>query len=120
MFLCFAVWEGMTGPIIVPTIGIVFGYGLMRVLVFDLVDEVYFDGSEFVVRNGRQEDRFALANVINVDYGELTNPERITLTLREPCKFGRQITFSPPFGFWRFGWHPIAKELLAAARQISM
>jgi hypothetical protein len=60
-----------------------FGYFLMRALVFDLVDEVHFDGKEFIVRNGGVEDRFDVASVINVDLSE-TNPERITLTLSEP------------------------------------
>ena len=50
----------------------VFGYLLMRALVFDLVDEVYFDGNEFVVRNAGQEDRFTVSEVINVDVGECT------------------------------------------------
>ena len=95
---CTAIPEVVAGraPIfvlLIPVGMMAFGYFLMRALVFDLVDEVNFDGKEFVVRNAGAEERIALSNVINVDFGELTNPERITLTLREPCKFGKQDNF---------------------------
>jgi hypothetical protein len=120
LFACLVLWRGPIWFLIPLALMAVFGYVLMCAVALDLVDEVYFDGNEFVLRNAGEEDRFVLSNVINVDYGEMTKPERITLTLREPCKFGKQITFTPPLRFWRFGWHPIAKELLAIVRHIDL
>jgi hypothetical protein len=91
------------------------GYVMMRALVFDLVDEMYLGQDELIVRNGGEEERVPLSNVINVNATVMTNPERITLTLREPSKFGKEIVFEPPLRFWHFGRHPLAAELIQLA-----
>ena len=101
--------------LIVPVFLAVFGYFLFRALLFDLVDEVYLGQDELIVRNRGDEDRFPLSNIINVNASVLVNPERITLTLREPCKFGKEITFSPPMRFAHFTRHPMAAELIQLA-----
>jgi hypothetical protein len=95
-----------------------FGYILMRWLVFPLVDEVWIQEEELIVRNGDKEDRFPISNIINVDASQFANPERITLTLREPSTFGREIAFSPPTRWWPFSRHPIAQELLRRAHRL--
>ena len=69
------------------------GYAVIRGLIFDLVDEVCLQNDEIMVRNGGEEDRFGVTNILNVNVSTMTNPERITLTLREPCKFGDEVTF---------------------------
>jgi len=72
------------------------GYYIARTFLFDLVDEVLDDGNELVVRKNGQEDRIPVINIVNVNYERWINPQRITLTLREPCLFGDEVTFAPP------------------------
>lgn len=93
----------------------VLGYVLMRFFLLDLMDEVWLDGDEVIVRNGGDEERFPITNIVNVDDTQFVNPERITLTLREPCQFGAELTFTPPKRWWPFGKHEIAKELIRRA-----
>jgi|SRR5579862_1536112 len=103
--------------ILIPLAMGVFGYVLCKVLVFPLADEAYIDGDDIVIRNRGDEDRFPISNIINVDASMMINPERITLTLREPCKFGDEIVFSPPARIGMFLRHPLAKELIRMADQ---
>ena len=99
---------------IVPLVVLAIGYFVMRRLVLDLADEVYDEGDALRVRCGRDEERIALTNIINVSYAGMTNPQRITLTLRTPCRFGREVTFSPPGIFFGplFGTNPLVNELI--------
>lgn len=101
--------------LIVPTVMMAFGYTIMRIFIFDLVDEAYLYDDWVIVRNAGDEDRFPVTNILNVDSSFMTNPERITLTLRQPCKFGGNVTFSPPKRWWRFSRHPLALELIRRA-----
>ena len=98
--------------IVAPIIMAVFGYFIMRQFVFDLVDIVYDDGDSLVVRNKNIEDRIPLSNIMNISHMSLSGPPRITLTLRENSKFGKEITFAPPHKFIPLGTHPIARELI--------
>jgi hypothetical protein len=98
--------------LLIPLFGMAAGYSFMRWLVFSLLDEVWIDGDQIVVRNGGREDRFPLSNILNVDASLFTNPERIVLTLRQPCAFGDEVAFLPTPRFWPFGRHPLAKELI--------
>jgi hypothetical protein len=98
-----------------PVAMAVFGWALMRKLVFDLADEVHDEGDILRVRFGHEEERIALANIINIDSSVMTNPPRITLTLREPGRFGKSVAFSPPqsfFGSLRFAPNPVALDLI--------
>jgi hypothetical protein len=95
--------------LIVPVLMAVFGYIFMKHLVLDLVDEVWDAGNELIVRNNRQEDRIPLSNIMNVSHMTFMNPPRITLTLRQPCRFGKEITFSPPASLLAF----FSKNLIA-------
>jgi hypothetical protein len=99
---------------IVPVLLFGVGYFVMRRLVLDLADEVYDEGDTLRVRFGNDEERIALANIINVSYAGLTNPQRITLTLRAPGRFGREVTFSPPRAFFGplFRTNPLVNELI--------
>jgi hypothetical protein len=100
---------------IVPLVMLIFGYLLMRRLVFDLADEVYDEGDALRVRFGSQEERIALADIINISYAGLTNPPRVTLTLRQPGSFGREVTFSPVqriFGPLLRTTNPIVTDLI--------
>jgi hypothetical protein len=48
-----------------------------------------------------------------VSYTQLVNPPRITLTLRQPGRFGREVSFSPPRRFFSpFVRNPLIDELI--------
>jgi hypothetical protein len=82
--------------LIAPVFVAMFGYFIMKKRVFDLVDEVFDDGDALVIRNGGTEDRAALADIINVSYSQLSNPPRVTLSLRNPGQFGDRVSFFAP------------------------
>jgi hypothetical protein len=98
--------------LIVPAIMIVFGYFMMKKLVFDLVDQVWDDGDALVVKNRGQEQRVALSDVKNVSYSPYMNPPRVTLSLRRPTVFGDQITFGAPMRLIPFSSSPIIDDLI--------
>jgi hypothetical protein len=107
--------------LIAPIFMTVLGYVIMKKLVFDLVDEVWDDGSALIVRNKGMEDRVALSNVMNVGYSPFINPPRVTLTLRHPSNFGSEISFCAPVRFLPFARSPVIEDLIrrvdAARRQ---
>jgi hypothetical protein len=86
-----------------------------RKLLWNLADEVRDGGTFLVVRKGSVEDRVQLANVVNVNMSQFTNPKRLTLRLRTPGKFGDEIAFvpkSPVFQFNAFARNAIAESLI--------
>jgi hypothetical protein len=89
-------------------------YAVLRRLVFDLADEVVDEGDALRVRFGRDETRIGLAEIINISYSGMTNPKRITLTLRSAGRFGREITFSPQQRLFSspFRTDPLVSELI--------
>jgi hypothetical protein len=100
---------------VVPLLMFGLGFWLMRRLVFDLADAVYDEGDALRVRFRDDEERIALANIINISYSGLTNPPRATLTLRQPGRFGREVTFSPVqkvFGPLLRTSNPIVSDLI--------
>src|SRR5579863_3244793 len=119
VFIGVAVFSGATrntaSPLpflIVPAIMIVFGYFIMKKLVFDLADEVWDDGDTLVVKNRGQEQRIALSDIKNVSYSPFINPPRVTLSLRRPTVFGDQITFSAPVRLVPFSTSPVINDLI--------
>ena len=53
-----------------------------------------------------------LSNIMNVSYMMLSNPPRVTLTLRNPGLLGKEITFSPPVRWIPFARSPIVDQLI--------
>jgi hypothetical protein len=98
--------------IIVPAVMAVIGYVIMKKLIFDLADQVWDDGAALVVRDKGREDRIALSNIMNVSYSPLTNPPRVTLTLRQPSNFGAEISFIAPVRFIPFAKSPLIEDLI--------
>lgn len=97
-------------------------YFLFRRLIFDLADDVLDEGDALRVRIGSEEERIPLSQIINVSYAGMTNPPRITLTLRQPGRFGREVSFSPVQSLAQSltGKNPLVSELIErvdAARQ---
>lgn len=94
-----------------------FGYALMRHIIWDLVDEVFDHGDHLVVRVRGAEARIELADVMNVTYTPM-NPPRITLRLRQPGRFGSDVSFTPIPSrirtriFAPFARNPIAEDLI--------
>jgi len=85
-------WPMLVAPMFMMGIGMV----LFRALLFDLVDEVWLEGNQLVVKQKGEPSRIDLANVINVDSSTMTNPPRITLMLRtESSRLGKTVAFIP-------------------------
>lgn len=100
----------LVGPLIMA----VFGFIIMKKLVWDLADEVD-DGQDFLlVRNRGEEEQVPLSNIMNVSSTVFMNPPRVTLRLVTPGKFGQEITFTPTAGFRfnPFARNPIVEDLI--------
>ncbi|WP_430391486.1 hypothetical protein [Dyella sp. 20L07] len=99
-----------------PVLMIIFGFVLFKRIIFDLVDEVWLDGDQLVIKNRGESSRIALSQVINVNVTTMTNPPRITLMLRsESSRLGKAVIFMPagPRGFFSaFKPNPIATDLI--------
>jgi len=109
------------GALIGPAIMAVFGYFLMKKMVFDLADEVSDAGDALIVRFGSEEERVPLSEIMNVSYSYMSNPNRVTLTLRTPGSFGKEISFAPPWQLLPFSKSPVVVDLIEridAARRI--
>ncbi len=105
--------RGIEAPFVVfPLVMAAFGVFLMKKLVFDLADEVWDDGTELVVKNKGFVERIPLSNIMNVSYMNLSNPPRVTLTLRTPGLLGKEVTFSPPLRWIPFARSPIVDQLI--------
>lgn len=79
-----------------PVIMAFFGYWLFKTLLFDLVDEVWLDGNQLVVKSRDESSRIDLANVVNVNASTMTSPPRITLMLRTDApRLGNAVAFMP-------------------------
>jgi hypothetical protein len=102
--------------LITPGVMAVFGFVLMRKLVFDLVDGVWLEGDNLLIKRRGESSRVPLRDVINVNASTMTNPRRITLMLRtESARWGKEITFMPnsPRGiFSGFKMDPVAADLI--------
>jgi hypothetical protein len=98
--------------LMMPVLMAVIGYVLLRKLLFDLVDEVWDDQDALIVKNAGVEERVSLENIINIGFSTMTNPERVTLTLRDPGRLGKEITFTPPRRFLTLSRSPIVTELI--------
>ncbi len=98
--------------LIMPLVMAVIGFIVMKKLVFDLADEVWDDGTELVVKSRGQIERIPLSNIMNVSYMNLSNPPRVTLTLRNPGLLGKEVTFSPPVRWIPFARSPIVDQLV--------
>ena len=98
--------------LIMPVLMAVIGFVIMKKLLFDLVDEVWDDGTELVIKNRAVVERVPLSNIMNVSYMMLSNPPRVTLTLRNPGLLGKEVTFSPPVRWIPFARSPIVDQLI--------
>jgi hypothetical protein len=99
--------------LIAPVVMAVFGYFIMKALVWDLVDEVYDHGDYLLVRNKAREQRIHLGDIINVSYSVISNPHRVTLTVRSKTGDSpSDITFAPPTDWVPLRKQPIIQKLI--------
>jgi hypothetical protein len=96
--------------IVIPVVMAVFGFLIMKKLVWDLVDEVYDCGDALLIKNRGEETLVPLSNIMNVSVSTYVNPPRITLRLIKPVSFGEEIAFAPVTGF---RLNPFAKNRVA-------
>ena len=89
-----------------------FGFIIMKIFVWNLVDKVWDNGDSLIVENKGRTVRIDLLNIININHTCFTNPPSVTLTLRVPCEFGKNIKFSPPARILAFREHPVVTELV--------
>jgi hypothetical protein len=98
-----------------PVAMAVFGFVLLRKLIWDLADEVEDHGDWLRVRRGSVEERVNLVDVMNVSMNQFSNPRRLSLRLRKPGAFGDEIVFIPQTKGLRlnpFARNPIAESLI--------
>jgi hypothetical protein len=88
------------------------GYVIMHEFISPLVDAVWIDGDDLVVRNRGEEERFPISHVVDVDDHFLVNPEFIELLVNPRTRFGLTIRFIPPERWWRYRRHPLVQELI--------
>ena len=94
---------------------LIVGFLVYRTLIAGLLDEVWLDGDDLLLKNRREQLRVALRDVMNINASTLTNPRRITVMLRTGSRFGRELSFIPasPRGlFSAFRPDPVATELI--------
>ena len=111
VFMCVGLFSNVprNGPgimfLVIPIAMAIFGYFIMKKLIWDLIDEVYDEGTSLLFRNGKQEVRVNLKDIKNVSYSTMTNPPRVTLSIRYKTPLGDELTFSPPAS-----WVPFKKN----------
>lgn len=88
------------------------GYLILKHLVFDLMDEVYDEGSSLLFKNNGKSVRINLTDIKNVSYTVVINPPRVTLSLRHKTELGDEITFSPPASLIPFRKNKDIMELI--------
>jgi hypothetical protein len=81
---------------VVPALMAVIGYFVMKFLIFDLIDEVYDEGSSLLFKNKGKTVQVNLTDIKNVSYSVAVNPPRVTISLRCKTEFGDELSFSPP------------------------
>ena len=79
-------------PLFMAAVFHVLGKGLLK----DLVDEVWDNGNELIVVNEGHVEHLPLSNIMNISYSGYTNPKRVTLSLRQPGRWGGSFSFIPP------------------------
>jgi hypothetical protein len=109
-----AVAEGEWMVVAMPFLMAAFGFVLMKKVIWDLADEVEDYGASLLVRKSGEEERISLSNIMNVNASTNMSPQRITLRLARPGRFGTEVAFMPPmwFSFNPFAKNPVAEDLI--------
>lgn len=96
-------WDDIDIMIVaMPLIMAVFGYLVMKKLVFDLIDEVYDKGDSLVFINKGYEVMVPLKDIKNVSYQTFSNPPRVSINVRHETSLGTELSFMPPMSLIPF------------------
>jgi hypothetical protein len=69
--------------------------GIAGSVNYDFMDEVWKGSSYLLIKNKGTVDNIALEDINNIDYTTImANPNRVTIYLKNSCKFGSEITFA--------------------------
>ena len=101
--------------VLIPICMAIFGYFILKKLVWDLIDEVYDEGTTLLFRNkGKEitEARVNLRDIKNVNYSTMTNPPRVTMSIRYVTDLGDELSFSPPASWIPFKKNKDIEELI--------
>ena len=99
--------------ILVTLVMIAVGYVTMRLLVFDMIDQVFDDGDALILKNRGKEERVALSDVQNVRYSAMISPPRVVLSLGRPTIFGTRVAFCAPISMMPFQKSEAITDLIA-------
>lgn len=118
LFVCGALVTGIAerGPgvlfVLVPVSMAAIGYFIMKKFLFDLIDEVYDEGETLLFRERDKEVTVSLKDIKNVSYSPMTNPPRVTVSIRYMTELGDELSFSPPASFIPFRKNKDIEELI--------
>jgi hypothetical protein len=103
----------LTPLALIPPIGFaVAGIFSMQRWCFPLLDEVWIDETTILVRNRGREDRIPISDLTQIT---VHAKPYMTLELKEPTCFGRELKFVARF----FQWPP-AEEQLRRAHELAV
>ena len=88
------------------------GYFIMKKMVWDLVDEAYDEGDTLLFKNGDKQERVSIRDIKNISYSVLSNPPRVTISVRRNTVFSSEISFTPQVGFIPFKKNSDIEELV--------
>jgi len=95
-------------------IAMIFGYIILKIFVWDLMDEVEDCEKYLIVTLNGEKETISLENIININAETMLTPPRITLRLRSSGKFGNEVPFCPKtkFSLNHFRKNEIAEDLI--------
>jgi hypothetical protein len=91
----------------------------MKKTVWNVVEEVLDGGDFLLLKKGNIEERVALSNISKVSAAVFWRPQKVTLSLLTPCKFGSEVSFIPnrQFRLLQGMESPLVDELRARLRR---
>jgi hypothetical protein len=112
--------------LVIPLVMAVFGFVIMKKLLFDLADEVFDAGDHLVIHKSGRELHVRIADIINVSTSLMQNPPRVTLRLASPTELGSEIPFMVkrdsawnPFNFSNTITDDLIRRVDAARRNLA-
>ena len=89
---------------------------LFKILVSALATEVLEAKDALLISFGKRRARIAFSSILRVSVNALVSPAIATLHLREPCEFGREVSFSPIGGVGPLEGSALVTELQEKVR----
>ena len=105
--------------VIMPLILAVFGFLLMRALIFDNSDEAFDCGDHIVLRFGKVNKSILIRDIAKISYNTFTNPQRVTLSVRTQSKNLTAFSFAAPTVWIPFSRHPLILDLIARVDELN-